>query len=78
VVTDHYKLVQFFGTGEDYRELFDLSDDPGEMTSVLGQTQRAGIQAELEGELQHLRRELLVPDKFPAKAFGNTRLPDND
>ncbi len=78
VVTDHYKLVQFFGTGEDYRELFDLHDDPGEMRSVLGQVQRAGIQAELEAELQRLRRELLVPDKFPAKAFGNIKLRDDD
>jgi arylsulfatase A-like enzyme len=78
VVTDHYKLVQFFGTGEDYRELFDLDADPREMLSVLGGTRHADIQAQLEAELARLRRELLVPDKFPAKAFGNTRLQDND
>ncbi|MEK7415897.1 MAG: sulfatase [Planctomycetota bacterium] len=71
VVTDRYKLVKFYATGEDYSELFDLKTDPGEMRSVFGQPEMAGVQKQLEQELARLRSELKVPDETPAKAFGN-------
>ena len=70
VVTDRYKLVQFYGTGEDYTELFDLQNDPHEMTSVFGAPAYAKTQLELQGELARLRKELQVPDQTPATAFG--------
>ena len=57
--------------GEDYTELFDLKEDPLEIRSVLGHTNQAEVQAQLEKELQRLSQELLVPAKFPEKAFGN-------
>ena len=74
VITDRYKLVQFYGTGEDYTELFDLKEDPREMKSVFGQPACAAAQAELQAELVRLRKELEVPDKDPDWAFGG-RVP---
>ena len=70
VITDRYKLVQFYGTGEDYTELFDLEEDPREMKSVFGQPDRAAVQKELQGELTRLRKELEVPDTDSPEAFG--------
>jgi arylsulfatase A-like enzyme len=74
VVTERHKLVRFHATGEDYSELFDLAEDPGEMRSVFGQPDRAAIQARLEQELARLRTQLQVPAEIPAKAFGNKAL----
>ncbi|RME72070.1 MAG: DUF4976 domain-containing protein [Verrucomicrobia bacterium] len=73
VVTDRYKLVKFFGTGEDYTELFDLQTDPHELRSVYSLTEYAPVVRELEAELARLRRELRVPadDQIPPEAFGN-------
>ena len=71
VITDRYKLVRFYGTGEDYSELFDLQTDPMEMRSVYGQAAYADVQAQLAVELTRLRTELKVPEKTPASAFGN-------
>ena len=70
VITDRYKLVQFYGTGEDYTELFDLEKDPREMKSVFGQPDYAATEKELQTELVRLRTELQVPAQDPAEAFG--------
>ena len=70
VITDRYKLVQFYGTGEDYTELFDLKEDPREMKSLFGQPDRAALQKELQGELARLRKELDVPETDSPEAFG--------
>jgi arylsulfatase A-like enzyme len=74
VITERHKLVKFHATGEDFSELFDLAEDPGEMRSVFGQLDRAAIQTQLEQELARLRIQLQVPTEIPAKAFGNKPL----
>ena len=71
VITHRYKLVQFYGTGEDYTELFDLQKDPQEMKSVFGQADYAATQKELQSELARLRKELDVPEKDAPETFGN-------
>jgi arylsulfatase A-like enzyme len=75
VVTDRYKLVRFYGTGDDYSELFDLGKDPHEMTSVFGNVEFAVVQVDLEKELQRLRATLLVPEVIPKLWFGRVRPP---
>jgi arylsulfatase A-like enzyme len=70
VVTDRYKLVHFYGTGEDYTELFDLEKDPQELRSVHGASEYAAEEKNLETELSRLRSELQVPDEVPAEAMG--------
>jgi arylsulfatase A-like enzyme len=71
VVTDRYKLVQFYGTGEDYRELFDLQKDPHELRSVYDDPAYAATREQLARQLDELRRELKVPDTVPPEWFGN-------
>jgi arylsulfatase A-like enzyme len=71
VVTDRYKLVKFYGTGEDYWELFDLQKDPQELRSVYSESAYAKAQADLTTELARLRQELKVPETTPANWFGN-------
>ena len=71
VITDRYKLVQFYGTGEDYTELFDLQEDPRELKSVFGQPNYAATQKELQSELARLRKELQVPEHDAPETFGN-------
>ncbi len=75
VITDRYKLVKFYGTGEDYTELFDLQTDPQEMRSVYGEPAYAATQTELTRELARLRTELKAPEDVPAKWFGNRPIP---
>ena len=70
VVTDRYKLVQFYGTGEDYTELFDLQADPQEMKSVFGDPAYAATQKELQTDMVRLRQELEVPDQVSPGVFG--------
>ena len=74
VITDRYKLVRFYGTGEDYWELFDLQTDPQELRSVYGQPAYAETQERLGRELARLRTELKVPESIPLKWFGNRPL----
>ena len=71
VITGRYKLVQFYGTGEDYTELFDLKEDPREMKSVYGQPAYAATEKELRGELARLRKDLEVPEHDAPDKFGN-------
>ena len=71
VVTDRYKLVRFYGTGEDYSELFDRQKDPNELKSYYNDPAYATTRAELERELTRLRKEYKVPDETPPRFFGN-------
>jgi arylsulfatase A-like enzyme len=71
VVTDRYKLVRFYGTNEDYWELFDREKDPFELKSVYNDPAYTTTKAELEKELSRLRKELKVPDDIPAHWLGN-------
>ena len=70
VVTERYKLVRFYGTGEDYWELFDNQKDPLELKDVYKDPAYAATKAELEQELARLRKELKVPEEIPASWFG--------
>ncbi len=71
VVTDRYKLVRFYGTSDEYWELFDREKDPHELKSVYDDPGYAKTKAELEKELARLRKELKVPDVVPAHWLGN-------
>jgi arylsulfatase A-like enzyme len=71
VVTDRYKLVRFYGTNEDYWELFDRQKDPLELKSVYEDPGYAKTRTELEKELARLRKELQVPDDVPPHWLGN-------
>ncbi|MDO8545120.1 MAG: sulfatase [Opitutaceae bacterium] len=70
VVTDRYKLVRFYGTGEDYWELFDREKDPLELKSVYNDAAYASTKAQLEKDLVRLRQELKVPEQIPPEWFG--------
>ncbi len=63
VVTDRYKLVQFYGGNANYAELFDRQSDPQELVNVIDDPQRAQVLGELRTELARLRAELKVPDQ---------------
>jgi arylsulfatase A-like enzyme len=71
VVTDRYKLVRFYGIGEDYWELFDNQQDPLELRSVYGDPAYAKVQQELTEELTRLRKEVKAPETVPPDWFGN-------
>ena len=70
VVTDRYKLVRFYGTGEDYWELFDREKDPLELKSVYADPSYAATKSALERDLARLRTELKVPDESPPRWLG--------
>ena len=70
VVTDRYKLVRFYGIGEDYWELFDTQADPHELRSVFGEKKYVDVQRRLIDELGRLREELKVPEEIPTDWFG--------
>jgi arylsulfatase A-like enzyme len=74
VVTDRYKLVRYYGPGDQTTELYDRQKDPLELRDVLGQPGYETITGELEAELSRLRRELKVPDEIPEKAYGSKPL----
>lgn len=71
IVTDRYKLVQFYGTGEDYTELFDLWQDPHELRSVYGEPAYAEVRAKLAEDMAKLRVELKVPETWPEQVTNN-------
>lgn len=54
VRTDRYKLIEYYSEG-DYRELFDLQEDPNELRNVYEEPAYADIMTALEEELRHLR-----------------------
>lgn len=71
LVTDRYKLVHFYGTQDDYWELFDREKDPNELRSVFGQPEYGAVQKSLIQEMQRQRDILQVPANDPPHAFGN-------
>ncbi|HWL14189.1 MAG TPA: sulfatase/phosphatase domain-containing protein, partial [Opitutus sp.] len=66
VVTDRFKLVQFFGPEAERfaPELFDLQSDPQELRSVYEDPEYRETREQLTSELSRLRRELRVPDEI--------------
>ena len=78
VVTDRYKLVRFYDEPEpNYWELFDLSKDPKEMRDVYQDPAYAETKAQLEAELNRLRRELKVPENDPVETLIKPAAPAN-
>ncbi|MBL9210896.1 MAG: sulfatase [Opitutaceae bacterium] len=71
VVTDRYKLVRYYGTADDYWELFDREKDPLELKSYYNDPAYAATKTQLEQELNRLRKELQVPEQIPARWIGN-------
>ena len=72
VVTDRYKLVHFFGTADDYWELYDTAKDPRELRNVLADPAYAAARKQLEGQLAQLRTELKVPAQIPPEWLGRS------
>lgn len=70
LVTDRYKLVRFYGVGDDYTELFDLQTDPHEMRDVMTEPAYAATVAALEKEMARQRLVLKVPETIPQAWFG--------
>ena len=70
VITDRYKLVRFYGTGEDYWEMFDREKDPLELKSVYNDPEYRTTRVQLEKEITRLRQELKVPEETPPNFFG--------
>ena len=54
--TNRYKLIHFY-YDIDAWELYDLQSDPHELHNLYGDTQYAGIVAQLTTELEGLRRQ---------------------
>lgn len=55
VRTERHKLIHYYGEG-DYWELFDLKNDPHELSNLYGAGASAGLVRQLKDELQRLRR----------------------
>ena len=59
LLTKDHKLMHFPGFGDgNYWELFDLTNDPDELTNIYGQKSCMAITAELHKQLTQLRHEL--------------------
>jgi arylsulfatase A-like enzyme len=56
VRTDRHKLIEYYGEG-DYWELFDLKEDPHELSNLYGSPDHARTTSELKTELKRLRTQ---------------------
>ena len=54
--TDRYKLIEYYMEG-DYWELFDLQEDPNEMTNVYKDPDSAAVVADLTAQLRALQEQ---------------------
>ncbi|CAN5738983.1 hypothetical protein BH23GEM9_BH23GEM9_32160 [soil metagenome] len=63
VRTKQYKLIHYYELGE--WELFDLENDPDEVTSIYGEPAHAATIVALKARLAALRREFAVPATDP-------------
>ncbi|MFO0887858.1 MAG: sulfatase [Isosphaeraceae bacterium] len=68
VVTDRHKLVHFYEPDVNSWELFDLSTDPRELTSIFDRPEAADVRRRLEAELARLRETLRVPAADPPES----------
>jgi len=62
VVTDRYKLVNFYEPQYNYWELFDLKTDPHELKSVYDDPAYKDVQSDLHQQLDQLRKDLKEPE----------------
>ncbi len=60
VCTERYKLIHFYNLGE--WEMYDLQEDPQEMTNIADHPDHAATRKKLEAELERLARQYQVPD----------------
>ena len=60
VRTDRYKLIHFYML--DGWELYDLKEDPNELTSLYGKPGYEKVTAKLKAELTRLRKQYKVPE----------------
>jgi arylsulfatase A-like enzyme len=58
VIDRRYKLIHFKDKGLDEWEMYDLKEDPNELTSVYGRTDYRKLQSRLGEELKRLRKNL--------------------
>lgn len=65
VVDGRYKLIHFYEDDLDEWELYDLTRDPYELTSVYEHPRYRDVQERLHQELTRLRNELQVPEEDP-------------
>ena len=70
MITERYKLVDYYGSGEEKTDLFDSEKDPLELRSYFGDKEYVTVQADLEARLKRLRGELQVPEKDDPMATG--------
>ena len=69
VADGRYKLIHFYEKDVDQWELFDLKNDPKEMTSVYGSAKYAVIQNRLSRQLARHRKVLAVPTTDPPQSI---------
>ena len=74
VADGRYKLIRFYEDDVDQWELFDLENDPNEITSVYGRAEYAVVQNRLSQQLALHRKNLQVPEEDPPQSVVK-RLP---
>ena len=74
VADGRYKLIRFYEDDVDQWELFDLENDPNEITSVYGRAEYAVVQNRLSRQLALHRKNLQVPEEDPPQSVVK-RLP---
>ena len=65
VADGRYKLIRFYEEDVDQWELFDLKNDPNEMSSVYGTAAYAKVQNRMVRQLAVHRKKLGVPEVDP-------------
>lgn len=63
--TDRYKLIHFYTI--DKWELYDLENDPHEMTNIYGTPGTEQLTADLKARLEELQKEYSVPEELTRK-----------
>ena len=53
--TERYKLIHFYQFGNEW-EMYDLKEDPDELTNIYGKGGREKLQADLKKQLVAIRR----------------------
>ena len=67
-------MIRFYEDDVDQWELFDLENDPNEITSVYGRAEYAVVQNRLSQQLALHRKNLQVPEEDPPQSVVK-RLP---
>jgi arylsulfatase A-like enzyme len=73
VVTDRYKLFNFYEPDMNYWTLIDREKDPNELKNIFGEKSYANIQEQLQTELVHLRTEVKETEKDAPESISTDR-----